>query len=408
MKVIKFAYYDEFSCIGGACPDSCCKDWGILLTKREYLDYKKAECSSELKAVIDNAFVRTRDSNELRYAAMKLRENGDCPFWGEDHLCMLQKELGEEGLCTTCGIFPRLITQVGNDALIYSCSITCCHAAELLVKHSEGLVLAEEEYDGKNRYVNKGLFSGGCVSRSWSGYPYFWAIKNAQLDILQNRSFTIPERMLILGYFCKKADEYARKEPEKLTGFADMFLDNELCRSIADSLKTSQSESGAMEKSVDILAKMLNHVQTGNFSCLIKQLFEKAANSIDLSIAPKADNGLSVAWSPERYFRNLEIYRQIENTRPYIIENILVNLVFPQTPDKGIWANYFALTVFYNTLKVCIPAFLEENYSDGDLAAAITYSAKMVVNSKIAERGTLVDFIDHQAYDLPHAAFLIS
>ena len=211
MKVIKFSYYDEFHCTGPDCLDTCCKDWTIGLTKREYLNYKKMDCSSELKSVIDTAFKRLKSNDDnLIYASMKLDQNGNCPFLGEDHLCKIQKEKGADALSTICNYFPRQIQRVGNDAYIYSCNMTCSHVVELMINHPEGLAVVEEEYKGDNPFIERDVFSGSVIMLKWNGYPFFWTIKYAQLDILQNRNFTISERMLILGFFDQKADEYIK------------------------------------------------------------------------------------------------------------------------------------------------------------------------------------------------------
>lgn len=409
MKVVKFAYYDEFSCIVPECTDSCCKNWRITLTKREYLNYKKMDCSPELRSIIDTAFKRTR-KDDLSYAEIKLNENGDCPFLGEDSLCKIQKEKGVEALSIICNCFPRKNTQVGSEAFIYSGNITCSHIVELMMKHPEGLAIAEEDYKGDNPMTEKNLFSGNIITNSWEGYPYFWTIKNAQLDILQNRNFTVPERMLILGFFAQKADEYIKEHKgEKIGGLANMLLDNETCKKIADSLKAPQSEEDAAVKSADILLKMKNTVQDMRLSNpKTLEYFEQVATSIDLRTEVTENNNIGLLFDRQKYSDNLRIYREIENNRPYIIENLLVNLAFADDPQQGIWTNFFVLAIFYNTLKLCIPAFLKENWNDRDLALAITYSAKIVLNTHLADKGTIKDFMNNNSFDLPHAAFLMS
>lgn len=409
MKIVKLAYYDEFSCVGPKCIDSCCKHWVITLTKREYFNYKKTDLSPELKAVADTAFFRIRNGNDLQYAGMKLKDNGDCPFLGDDSLCMLQKEKGEQALSFVCSIFPRINSRVGDEAFIYTCDITCPHVVELLIKHPEGLAVTEEEYKHDNPYIEKGFWSGEATSDQWKGRPYLWTIKGAQMDILQNRAFTIPERMLILGFFCQKANEYInRNEAEKINSLAGMMLDNEMCRKIAGSLNAPQSEESAALKSIDIFSKMKYSVDNGNYSRVLKDLFERAAESVGLDIKDLGKNSLNINFNKGAYFKNLEVYRGIESQRPYIIENLMVNLAFAQSLEHGIWLNYFELAVFYNIFKICIPAFLKENWDDTDLAAAITYSAKMVINSKLARGKIAVDFIDHNIFTLPYAAFLIN
>lgn len=108
MKVVKFAYYDEFKCVGSDCQDTCCKGWQIMLSKREYLNYKKMRFSPQLSEAANKAFRRLKDGDDTSYAEMKLREDGCCAFLGADGLCMLQKEKGENALGYVCSVFPRV------------------------------------------------------------------------------------------------------------------------------------------------------------------------------------------------------------------------------------------------------------------------------------------------------------
>ncbi len=417
MKVVKFKYYDEFHCIGSECRDSCCKHWEIGLHKREYLDYKKMKCSPKLKEVIGSAFTRLKnpssDEEKDFYAVMKLKEDGDCPFHDTDGLCMLQRELGEGVLSCTCTRFPRLQTMVGRDTYIFASSATCPHVIELLMNHPEGLEIIEEEYDGKDKNLNKGMLSATQTPDSWIGYPYFWTLKNAEMDILQNRSFTVQERLLILGFFCKKADEYLENnEGQKIESLYNMMSDNEFCKKVADSLKAPQSDESAAKKSVDAFYRMNDFIKSVNASPHIKKLFEEVSKGLIVeAVSFGGENGtttVSATYSKEKYFENVALFRKIEEERPYILENILVNQAFITSPTNGIFKNYFALIVFYNTLKICVPAFLKEGWTDSDLALAFTYSAKMILNTHLAEDITVNSFKETGSFDLPHAAFLIS
>lgn len=409
MKVLKLKYYDEFHCIGPECPESCCMHWSITLSKREYLNYKKTDCSENLKSIINSAFSRIKkSSNETMYAKMKLKEDGDCPFHGEDGLCMLQKELGEKSLSYVCSVYPRLISKVGNEAFICACDITCPHVVELLMSHSEGLEITEEDYDGKDKLLNTGLSSSTNTTTNWSGYSYYWSIKNAEIDILQNRNFSIQERLLILGYFSKKADEYLNNsEGQKIEGLYNMMLDNEFCKKIADSLKAPQSDDSAALKSIDIIARMfdfMNRTQDTN----IKALFVQVAQNLNLTIEEKNGGRISAHYDTEKYFNNMGVFRGIESQRPYILENLLLNQAFMVSPTLGIFKNYFTLLVFYNTLKICVPAFLKEGWTDKDLALAFTYAAKMILNTHLAANWAVNSFVKTGSFDLPHAAFLVS
>ena len=101
------------------------------------------------------------------------------------------------------------------------------------------------------------------------------------------------------------------------------------------------------------------------------------------------------------------MFKEIMEERPYIIENLLVNLAFSQNIRDGVWNNYFAMAVFYNTLKLCVPVFLKDGYNDKELAAALTYAVKLVLNTNLAKSNILLDSILQKKDTLPYAVFLI-
>ena len=410
MQTLKFSYYDEFACTGPECDDSCCKHWLIYLTKREYLNFKKMDCSPQLKAVINSAFKKEKHGDDQRYALMDLREDGSCPFLGEDRLCMMQKEKGESVLTVVCSTFPRHWRKVGRDVIAFSLTPTCYHVVELLMKHPEGISLAEGEYDGKNKWINRGAWTGGILSENAGTLPYIWSIKTAQLDILQNREFTISERLLILGYYTKKACEYLKDSPEKLGQLGAMMLDSELCRKIADSLKTPQNDIQAMSKSNDMLFKMVIEVRTKAPDHRITRIMNVIADSVELEYEPKDDGTYNVSCSIEACTKNLELYRKIEEERPYIIENLLASLAFAafSADEDALWADYFSLAVLYNFFKIGIAAFLPESYTDKELAMAFTNIVKILLNAGIAKDKVMQDFAKNGKNSLSYVAFLIS
>lgn len=410
MKLIRFAYCSEFECMAENCPETCCQQWNVFFGHQDYLNIRSSPCSEKLKKVIDSAFVKVSGNNvseDFDYAVVKFNEKGVCPFLDEKGLCMLQKELGDERLGFVCSTFPRLKTAVGNDTYIYSCNMSCPKTAELLISHKEGLKLVSENYDGGDKYLNSGLYSAPAVSESWEGFPYYWDIKKAQIGILQNREFSIPERMLILGYFSQKANEYINhKSGASIAALSELLKDRETCENIAESLMPSQTDRDFAVKSMGIFAKLYLSAQSKG-SRHLKELFQIVSDSVGLTLE-KAENGkIDTALDYEKYLGNMERYRKLERKRPHIIENILVNLIFTQSPAEGVWKNFFITAVFYNVMVTCIPAFLGDSTEDGGLALAVSRAAKLTVNNGLIEKDTLLDFVDNRSYTLPHAAFLI-
>ena len=133
-------YNRKFRCIGGACPDTCCRDWEIVLDDAALEDYKNAP--QPLRERI-SANLREDSDGDLCFS---LREDGFCALLTEDGLCPIQRDWGEEHLCAHCGAYPRFTEEYGcltETAL----AVSCPEAARLLLE-AERFTLTETD-DGK-------------------------------------------------------------------------------------------------------------------------------------------------------------------------------------------------------------------------------------------------------------------
>lgn len=43
MEITRPDYYKEFSCIAGACPDTCCAGWQIVIDDKSLKKYKRVK-----------------------------------------------------------------------------------------------------------------------------------------------------------------------------------------------------------------------------------------------------------------------------------------------------------------------------------------------------------------------------
>lgn len=124
MQDIYPQYYSRFSCLAGACPDTCCEQWEVVVDEDTAALY--AAVPGDLGLRLRNALTRDADGDlVLRH------ENGRCPlFQRETGLCSVQKALGHEALCKTCREFPRLC-QDYTAFREHSLSFACPEAARL-------------------------------------------------------------------------------------------------------------------------------------------------------------------------------------------------------------------------------------------------------------------------------------
>lgn len=124
MKVFSPAYYDQFCCLAGACPDSCCHQWEVSVDEATARMYRGLPglLGDRLRQVL-------RDTED---GIVMTIENDRCPMWQQDGLCRIQTELGHEALCQVCRDFPRLRHDYGS-FLELGLELSCPEAARLIL-----------------------------------------------------------------------------------------------------------------------------------------------------------------------------------------------------------------------------------------------------------------------------------
>ena len=92
--------YTAFRCLAGACPQTCCAAWEIVVDPDAQDAYLRLQhpLAAKLRRVL-----RVDSEGDTYFA----QTDGRCPFLCADGLCELQRTLGEQSLCRTCRDFPR-------------------------------------------------------------------------------------------------------------------------------------------------------------------------------------------------------------------------------------------------------------------------------------------------------------
>ena len=121
------SYYDKFHCLGGACPDTCCRDWSVVPDGDALADYARAP--SPLRERITQNLAADEDGD----TCFRLDEQGMCTLLTPDGLCVIQRDWGEAHLCGHCAAYPRFIEEYGSFTES-SLALSCPEAARLLLE----------------------------------------------------------------------------------------------------------------------------------------------------------------------------------------------------------------------------------------------------------------------------------
>ncbi len=193
-KILLPSYFEDFSCIGGICEDTCCAGWTIAIDELTYKKYKKVK-NPILKKRLDKELVAKKGAMSKEYVAKIKLKNNRCAFLSPDGWCDLYKELGESYLSQTCQLFPRTINQV-NGTLEYSLALSCPEAARKILLNKEHITFEETMKETSKVVIS-------AVLQIDENHPkvlkdYFLTIRKTLIGILEQDGMSLMNRWLQL------------------------------------------------------------------------------------------------------------------------------------------------------------------------------------------------------------------
>lgn len=171
-------YYQDFKCIADKCEDTCCAGWQIVIDRETLKKYTKIKGDFGKRMFRSiNWFTKTfKQDKEKR-----------CAFLNDRNLCDLYLNQGEKGFCKTCREYPRH-TEEFEGVREITLSISCPEVARILMNRMEKVHFFSYEKEGEEEYEDFDPFL----------YSILEDARKEMLAILQNREFSIPDRILLV------------------------------------------------------------------------------------------------------------------------------------------------------------------------------------------------------------------
>ena len=197
-------YFEQFQCLAGACPHTCCEKWEVVIDEESAAFYQTVP----------------GDLGEKLRSALQVDEEGDfcfpldggrCPFLDADNLCEIHKELGEEATSVTCREHPRFTEDYGAFREI-TLSASCPAANDLLLGSREPLTFRTFETEEPEEEGDEWL-------------PHLLPLRRRMLDILQDRSRPLKARLASFLALALSAQDCLDEDcPEELSEIGEAVL----------------------------------------------------------------------------------------------------------------------------------------------------------------------------------------
>ena len=331
MQVLAPQYLKKFHCIGSQCEETCCSNWRVCVDKPTHQKYVNL-ADNKLRSLITANLVRLPGNDNVNFSYIQLTSEGHCPFMSDDKLCIIQSKYDHTYLSGICNIYPRSLYQVNNTMEI-SATISCPEIARLILGDKEPI---QFEYGKFGDFINGQFFYSRLETDKYQNSWRFnvLEIRKAAITILQNRSYSLVDRLLLLGLLCQKIQECSDNSqdkliPELITKY-ERIMETGNARNITESVETN----------IAFQYKLLKEMyELRLFEGIIEASEEKLAEEI--------------ASYEKRY---AEYYQPFMVDKEYIFENYLVNYmfrtVFPFSEHfQSIFDVYTVLIIHYAMIK---------------------------------------------------------
>lgn len=340
--IVVAEYGERFRCIGPACEDSCCVGWSVPVDLETLSRYRGLP-PSPLRVLMDSEIAPTgagsREALPSVAAKMRLRAGQECPFLGDDRLCRIQAELGEEWLCRTCAQFPRSLHRI-DEIEERPLTLACPEAARLVLLNPRLL----------------GSEAGGRTL-SWEDSPtdhlplrtYFWPIREFAVSLIRNRSYLLWQRLFLLGIFCRRLAAIDQgRDPRSFPAFLREFSSAIAAGKLGPAMESIRPNPALQLELVLGLIPLRGHGGPAgvNLELCLHAFAEAIGHRPGVSSASQA-LAYSRAWQ--------DFYEPFFLAHPDLLENYLLNEIFRTvfpfgpalfTPDAPIdFEKSFALLV---------------------------------------------------------------
>ncbi|MEH7381338.1 flagellin lysine-N-methylase [Bacillus sp. JJ1533] len=338
-------YVKGFSCIGSACEDTCCAGWRVNIDEETYKKYKKVK-QVDIKSRLEKNISRNRSNPTKNNIAKMKMIKGKCSFLSEEGWCDIQTKLGEDYLCNTCAVYPRINNKV-NEIVEQSLTLSCPEASRLVLFNEDGIKFEQGQKEMEIRLLSSLVNTSNKEITHWT--DLFNEYRYITISVLQNREYSLEERLLILGLFYNELQECINKN--RVNDIPDIM--GQYLKSVED--YTFKGAFKNISKRMDIHLRLCQEL-------LVLRLNGRVAStrylecSRDMLSGLRIEEGTTNEQTQEQYqYAYSKYYEAFMQEKGYMLENYLVNYVFKNCLpiDCGSpFESYSRMILLYALIKV--------------------------------------------------------
>ncbi|PKM52316.1 MAG: FliB family protein [Firmicutes bacterium HGW-Firmicutes-7] len=387
-KLVYPTYLKHFQCIGGSCEDSCCIGWAVDIDRLTYRQYFRTKDLS-MREMFKTYVYKNKDSysENVDYGKVRLEASMRCPFLDTDHYCEIYRTLGESYLSNVCTSYPR-VTNAIDDFYEISLYVSCPEAARLILLNPDGICF-QESIQPLNKHILGSIVDTRLEEYQQSPIQYFKEIRSKCIQLIQNRKYALPERLVILGIFLEGLDEQSEISQNAMLSYLNTFN--------PDAYPTIASDFTGLPLQINLFQKWIENLNV--LTDIESEKFVAFTHIVQDSFM--LNGPCDIKKKASLYEESMTKYMNpFMEEHGYIFENDLVNLmfrnVFPFSATHCMFDGYMMLIIHFLWIRFYLAGVFKHNKEASPEEAVLLIQ---VLAKTLDHHNTFLDDLFHELKD---------
>ena len=329
------SYFSGFSCLGGECEDTCCRNWEVKLD-REHFDLLKSVMSEDdIEKSMFEQYIHLNESpisSDHDYAFIRMGVNGYCGMLDDKGLCSIHAKYGVTVLGNVCTMFPRVISRCG-DTVELSGALSCPEVVRNCIDDKIPLKLKRFKTSvlprSKNYPIQREILDMDDDVYS----KYFNLVRENMMHIMADEETELETRLYIMAHLAHKISAFyhrgcAKPDQGRIEAVLEDLSEDEIISKLDTFIKEYDASSPlSMIVVHSILSIKLQQANDENISQLYEKIINKytkqhdnvaevlAAKLVEIGSATDIKNKQYIDKAITRYILNC-LYREWFITMP--------------------------------------------------------------------------------------------
>lgn len=223
------SYFSGFSCVGGECEDTCCRNWEVKLD-REHFDLLESVMSEDdIEKSMFEQYIHLNESpisSDHDYAFIRMGVNGYCAMLDDNGLCSIHAKHGVTVLGNVCTMFPRVISRCG-DTVELSGALSCPEVVRNCIDDKTPLKLKRFKTSDLPRSKNYPIQRELLDSDDDAYSENFNLVRKNIMHVMANEELDLETRLYVVANLAHKISGFYHRDCAKLDkGQIEAVLDS--------------------------------------------------------------------------------------------------------------------------------------------------------------------------------------